>query len=70
MSEIILASASPRRKELLSLAGIDFVVKVADVDEVIDPSLTPDGVVMSLAKQKAQAVSSCLWSSSRQRVRC
>ena len=58
MSEIILASASPRRKELLSLAGIDFVVKVADVDEVIDPSLTPDGVVMSLAKQKAQAVAS------------
>lgn len=58
MSKIILASASPRRKELLSLAGIDFVVKVADVDEVIDPSLTPDGVVMSLAKQKAQAVAS------------
>ncbi|MBR0348275.1 MAG: septum formation inhibitor Maf [Clostridia bacterium] len=58
MSEIILASASPRRKELLLLAGIDFVVKVADVDEVIDPSLTPDGVVMSLAKQKAQAVAS------------
>ncbi len=58
MSEIILASASPRRKELLSLAGIDFVIKVADVNEVIDPSLTPDGVVMSLAKQKAQAVAS------------
>lgn len=58
MSEIILASASPRRKELLSLAGTDFIVKVADVDEVIDPSLTPDGVVMSLANQKAQAVAS------------
>lgn len=56
MAEIILASASPRRKELLTTAGIDFVVKVADVDEVIDEMLTPDGVVMSLALQKAGAV--------------
>lgn len=56
MAEIILASASPRRKELLTTAGIDFVVKVADVDEVIDETLTPDGVVMSLALQKAGAV--------------
>lgn len=56
MAEIILASASPRRRELLTTAGIDFVVKVADVDEVIDEALTPDGVVMSLASQKAGAV--------------
>ena len=56
MAEIILASASPRRKELLTTAGIDCVVKVADVDEVSDETLTPDGVVMSLALQKAGAV--------------
>lgn len=56
MSEIILASASPRRKELLALAGVDFTVKVADVEEVIPENASPDEVVMSLARQKAQAV--------------
>lgn len=56
MADIILASASPRRKELLSLAGVDFSVKVADVNEVIPENAKPDEVVMSLAMQKAQAV--------------
>ena len=56
MAKIILASASPRRKELLSLAGVEFTVKVADVDEVIPENASPDEVVMSLAMQKAQAV--------------
>ena len=56
MSEIILASASPRRKELLETAGIKFTVKVADVEEIIEAGLTPDKVVMSLARQKAKAV--------------
>ena len=56
MAEIILASASPRRKELLTLAGVDFTVKVADVDEIIPENASPDEVVMSLALQKAQAV--------------
>lgn len=56
MAEIILASASPRRKELLSTAGIEFTVKVADVEEKIDDGLTPAEVVRSLALQKAQAV--------------
>lgn len=56
MAEIILASASPRRRELLSTAGLKFTVKVADVDEIIDENATPDEVVMSLALQKAQAV--------------
>ena len=56
MAEIILASASPRRKELLSTAGIECTVKVADVEEKIDDGLTPAEVVRSLALQKAQAV--------------
>ena len=56
MAEIILASASPRRKELLATAGLEFTVKVADVEEVIDENAAPDAVVMSLALQKAQAV--------------
>ncbi len=56
MAEIILASASPRRRELLSTAGVDFTVKVADVEEKIEDGLTPAEVVKSLALQKAQAV--------------
>lgn len=56
MAEIILASASPRRRELLALAGVDFAVKVADVEEVIPENASPDEVVKSLAMQKASAV--------------
>lgn len=56
MAEIILASASPRRKELLTLAGVDFTVKVADVEEIIPENAGPDEVVKSLSLQKAQAV--------------
>ncbi len=56
MSKLILASASPRRRELMALAGFDFEVITADVDEVLDPSLEPCELVMSLAFQKASAV--------------
>lgn len=55
-AKIILASASPRRRELLAQAGFEFEVVTSDVEEVVDPSLTPDKLVMSLARQKAQAV--------------
>lgn len=56
MSKLILASGSPRRKELLSTAGLEFDVIVADVDEKIPDGAEPQEVVMSLAMQKAQAV--------------
>ncbi len=56
MSRLVLASASPRRRELMSLAGFDFEVITADVDEVLDPSLSPRELVMSLSFQKASAV--------------
>ena len=56
MSNLILASASPRRKELLGLAGFSFEVITADVDEVLDASLSASELVMSLAFQKASAV--------------
>ncbi len=56
MNSLILASASPRRKELLSLAGFEFEVITADIDEVLDPNLAPHELVMSLASQKAGAV--------------
>lgn len=54
--KIILASASPRRRELLGLAGFKFDIVTADVDEVLDPELQPQELVMSLAEQKARAV--------------
>ena len=55
---MILASASPRRKELLALAGFEFDVVTSSVDEIIDPELQPHELVVSLASQKAKAVAS------------
>lgn len=56
MPKIILASASPRRKELMELVGYDFEVICADIVEVVPEEAMPQEVVMSLALQKAQAV--------------
>lgn len=54
---IILASGSPRRKELMTQAGIDFKIHVADIDESkIDPDMRPENYVCLLSKTKAQAV--------------
>ena len=53
---IILASQSPRRKELLELAGIEHRVVVSAVDEVMDADLDVAGQVQDLAIQKACAV--------------
>ena len=56
--KLILASASPRRKELIALAGFEFDVVTSSVDEIIDPELKPHELVVSLASQKAKAVAS------------
>lgn len=58
MSKLILASASPRRRELLGLFGIGFEVEAADIDERIDPGETPAGYVERVAAEKAGAVAS------------
>jgi septum formation protein len=52
---IVLASASPRRAELLRAAGFDFVVDPADVDESVRPGETPEAHVRRLAREKADA---------------
>lgn len=49
---MILASASPRRKELLRKAGFDLVVEPADIDETIEPGESPLALVERLATQK------------------
>ena len=53
---LILASASPRRKELLSLFHIPFTVRVADIDEAMDPALSPAQEVARVSRLKAMAV--------------
>ena len=51
--KIILASNSPRRKELLTAHNIAFEVIPSDISEELNPHLSPVDNVMSLAKQKA-----------------
>jgi len=53
---IILASASPRRKQLLEILGIDFDIIVSDVDETIIDESDPEQVVKELAYKKAIAI--------------
>lgn len=56
---IILASASPRRRELLTQIGLEFEIKVSDVEEKIT-SDKPWEIVEELAAQKAEAVFSSM----------
>ncbi|MGN1280370.1 MAG: Maf family protein [Succinivibrio sp.] len=58
MSNLILASGSPRRKELISLLGIPFLIRIPDICEDALAGEKPDELVLRLSKLKAQAVSS------------
>ena len=53
---LVLASNSPRRKQLLQLFGIEFDVVSADIDETPLSHEPPDQMTLRLAKQKASAV--------------
>jgi septum formation protein len=57
---LVLASGSPRRKELLAGIGLSFDVVVADVDETIAPGMNPVEAVQDLAYRKAKAVANTL----------
>ena len=50
---LILASASPRRKELLSLFGVPFSIRAADIDEAMDPGKAPFDEVARVSRLKA-----------------
>lgn len=52
---IILASASPRRKQLLHAAGVALVVRPADVDETEHPGENPRSYALRVARAKALA---------------
>ena len=54
--ELILASQSPRRKELLAHLNIPFVVRVADIDETMDAQKPPFEEVARVSRRKAEAI--------------
>ncbi|MBQ2813195.1 MAG: septum formation inhibitor Maf [Clostridia bacterium] len=56
MKKIILASASPRRKELLETAGVEFEICVSDADESIPEGTKPSDAAKMTATKKALAV--------------
>lgn len=54
--DIILASASPRRQELLQRMGLDFIIRTAPHDETMNLFSTPSDEVARVSRLKAQAV--------------
>lgn len=59
-TEYILASGSPRRKELLARAGLEYRVLVSDADEAYPEGLKPEEIVKLLAGRKGHAVAELL----------
>ena len=55
MMKLILASQSPRRKELLGLLGIPFEIQVPQADETMDPNADPAQQVALVSRRKAMA---------------
>ena len=55
VSELVLASQSPRRSELLRTAGIPFTVRSRPVEEIRAPGESPEAYVRRLARAKAEA---------------
>ena len=53
---IVLASASPRRRELMHSLRLPFIVCALDTDESVEPGISPERVVEQLALRKATAV--------------
>ena len=56
MQKIILASASPRRRELLATAGVDFEILVSQADESVPDGTQPEAAAVMTAEKKARAV--------------
>jgi len=58
MTRIVLASNSPRRKELLERVGAEFTVDASSIDEVVRENETPEQIAMGLALEKGLDVAS------------
>lgn len=54
--KLILASASPRRREILKNAGFEFEVKTSEADETIPEGISPEEAVQYLAKIKNEVI--------------
>ena len=54
--ESLLASSSPRRRQLLAQLGLTFTIRAADIDETMDPDRRPSEEVGRISAQKAAAV--------------
>ena len=54
--QLVLGSASPRRKALLSELGFDFRVVTADADESFDATQSPEELVLSICRKKISAI--------------
>jgi len=65
---VILASASPRRREFFELLGLPFTVQTADVNEIPRPGETPDVLVARLSATKAAVVARGLAASGVERA--
>ncbi|MEI9814823.1 MAG: Maf family protein [Acidobacteriota bacterium] len=55
MPRLVLASQSPRRREILTSAGLEYTVRVTPVEEVRAPGESPEAYVRRLATAKAEA---------------
>jgi septum formation protein len=55
MSQLVLASGSPRRREMLAWMGLEFMIKTVDADETPLPGESPAAYVSRLAEVKAKA---------------
>ena len=64
MTILVLASNSPRRRQLLALGGWDFTIAPADVDETPLPAEPAADYVLRLAQRKAQAAAALLTAAS------
>ena len=60
LGNVVLASASPRRSELLASLGLEFTVRVPAIKEVANPGETPRAFAERLAAEKAAAVPAAL----------
>lgn len=56
MPDLVLASASPRRRELLAILIADFGIDPADIDETSHPGEAPDDYVRRISEEKARRV--------------
>ncbi|HEV7621329.1 MAG TPA: Maf family protein, partial [Flavisolibacter sp.] len=56
MRQIILASQSPRRKQLLEWAEINFEIIISATDETYPPGLPPQNIATHIAQKKAEAI--------------